>query len=149
LSLAFIFSQVLIFPFPCLTRLVSKLVHHKDAYFLNFNATITTFCSSGMSLYSKILSTVCIHSKKSFGSNLPSNSGISTLKSVVDCLPPRLGRLRTSSSLGDPSERDSSLSSSAWIERDEEALRIALLLHLIESWSCFCRYSFWASFSSF
>jgi len=60
--------------------------------------------SSRISLYSKILLMVCIHSKKSSGSSLPSNSRMSTLKSLklVGRLLPLLGCLGESPSLEEP-----------------------------------------------
>jgi len=56
-----------------LVHLEHKLVHHNKAHFLSIRATSLTFLSSGASLYSKILLTVCIHSRNSSGSSLPSN----------------------------------------------------------------------------
>ena len=72
----------LILLFLHLTLLAQRLVHHKEAHFLSLRATNFTFLSSGMSLYSKTLSTVCIHSRNSSGSNLLSYSRILTLNSL-------------------------------------------------------------------
>jgi len=151
--LAFIFSKVRILPFPCLTLLASNLVHHNDAYLRSLRETSFTFLSSEISLNSKILSTVYIHSRKSSGSSLPSNSGRLTLKSLEleMCLFSLLGCLGESSSLWEPPERGPSSSSSPRAEpgvREEDELLSSLLFCLKESPSYLLKYSFWLAISS-
>ena len=82
MSLAFIFSHVLILSLRSLVPLAQRLVHQRDAYFLNLRATSFTSLSSSTSLYSKICSTICSHSKNSSGSSFPFHSGMSTLKVI-------------------------------------------------------------------
>jgi len=121
-----------------------RLVHHSEAYFLMLKATNLTYLSSGTSLYSKTHLTVYNQSKNSSGWSLPSNSRISTLKSMVlawNC-GSGLAILHGSSSLDESMVWLSTCS--CLIGSDWRGSSFTFCFYFKKAGSCFCRYSFLA-----
>lgn len=75
----FIFDQVAFFSFPSRLRKCCTFFQQREAFLVNFNATILMKCSGETSLKSITRSIESNHSLNSIGSNLPSNLVMSTL----------------------------------------------------------------------